>query len=224
MNWIQFMKVDFLLTKRQLQFFAVFPIFIVFIALSGTDMFFIISYLCFGVLVLCTTPFVLEDKIISSFVQLLPGTDRDKVAGRYGWFLVLFLVFMLFGTGISYIMSRFGIGEVSIGESDYFLCVTAALVCLVIGCVQMTLFYLLGRAKSQQFFNIIRMVPAFLFFIVSNYVTEQIPHVAEEVYQIVQFLKENQGIILLAGVAAAASVLVICIGISTYCVSRRDIS
>ena len=193
------------------------------IASSGVDIFFIISYLCFGVLILSTTPFVMEDKKLSSFVQLLPGTDRDKVMGRYSWFLTLYLIFMLFGVVISYIISQFEIGEVRIGEDDYYFCPVTALVCLVIGCVQMTVFYLLGRAKSQQFFNIIRMVPALIFFMGSNYVKEH-SDMAERVYQIVQFLKDNQAMMILAGVAVVVFMFVICIMISAYFVSRRDIS
>lgn len=223
MNWIQFMKVDFRLTKKQVSFFIIFPIFVALIASSGVDMFFIISYLCFGVLVLSTTPFVMEDKKLSSFVQLLPGTDRDKVMGRYSWFLTLYLIFMLFGVVIFYIISQFEIGEVRIRENDYYFCLVTALVCLVIGCVQMAVFYLLGRTKSQQFFNIIRMVPALIFFMGSNYVKEH-SDMAERVYQIVPFMKDNQAMMLLAGIAVVVFMFVICIMISAYFVSHRDIS
>ena len=47
---------------------------------------------------------------------------------------------------------------------------------------------------------------------------------AERVYQIVQFLKDNQAMMILAGVAVVVFMFVICIMISAYFVSRRDIS
>lgn len=223
MNLLQFMKVDFRLTKKQLPFLVILPCLVVLIALSGTDMFFIVSYLCFGALILSTTPFMMEDKNMSSFVQLLPGTHRDRVAGRFFWFFVLLLAYVLFGFGISYFMYRFGIGEVRIAESEYFLCLAAALVCFVIGCIQIVVFYLLGRVKSQQFLNLLRMIPAFLFFFGMNYVTEQITDVQKGLYSILRFLQENRVMLLLAGVGVAACVFVCCIAVSTYFVSRRDI-
>ncbi len=223
MNWLPFMKVDFRLMKKQLPFLVILPAFVVLIAYSGTNMFFVVSYLCFGVLILSTTPFVMEDRNMSSFVHLLPGTDRDRVAGRFCWFFVLLLIYVVYGFGISSFMSRFGIGELRIGESEYVLCLAAALFCFVIGCIQMAVFYLLGRVKSQQFSNLIRMLPAFLFFFVSNYVTDQMTDVQKELYSILQFLLENRRVLLLTCGAAAACVFVICIAVSARFVGRRDV-
>ena len=67
------------------------------------------------------------------------------------------------------------------------------------------------------------MVPALIFFMGSNYVKEH-SDMAERVYQIVQFLKDNQAMMILAGVAVVVFMFVICIMISAYFVSRRDIS
>lgn len=222
MNWLKFLMVDFRLTKKQLPFMIIFPAFVVLISASGADMFFIMSYLCFGVLVLSTTPFTTEDKNMSSFVQLLPGRDRDKVFGRFGWFLAMFVVFILFGFGLSYFLSRFGIGEVRIGEYDFYFSSLVVFLGMMIGCLQMTAFYLFGRVKSQQILNIIRMLPAFLFFFLSNYLVEHMGEMEGKNY--LKYLVENKFVILLAFVSVTIIVLVASVIVSTYRVSRRDVS
>lgn len=230
MNWLKFLMVDFRLIKKQLPIMMIFPAVVVLISASGTDMFFIMSYLCFGVLVFSTTPFMAEDKSMSSFVQLLPGRERDKVLGRFGLFLAMFVAVILFGLCLSFLFSRFGIGEIRIGQYDYYFSALTVFFGIIVGSLQMTAFYVFGRVKSQQILNIIRILPAFLFFFLSNYIVENMADELGEagapanVLSVMSHIVDNELMILLCGVSLSVIVFSVSIIVSTYRVSRRDVS
>ena len=61
MNWVKFLKTDFLFYKYQKVVMMAFPVLVILMAIYySKDMIFIISYLCFGVLIVSTTPYCLE--------------------------------------------------------------------------------------------------------------------------------------------------------------------
>lgn len=220
MNWFQFMKVDFRLIKCQRLALIVFPLLAVALGVKSGSALFIVSYMCFGVMVDSVTLFSREGKNMSSFIQLLPGDAKGKVMGRYACFLVMILAVVLFGTAVSAVLSLSGYLELNV--LDYYFCMAVALVSILIGCVQMAAFYILGRVNGEQWMHVIRMLPAFLFFFLAGYVSDLIGE-KEKFAGTLSFINQNRGILLVMGIVISAAVFAVCISISSAVVSRRDI-
>ena len=101
MNWVKFMKTDFLFYKYQKVVMLAFPVFVILMSIYySKDMIFIISYLCFGVLIVSTTPYCLENKNMSTFIQMLPGSDRERVVGRFMCFGAMLMAAVAYGIGV----------------------------------------------------------------------------------------------------------------------------
>lgn len=221
MNWFQFMKVDYRLLKSQRAFLVVFPLLAVILGVTSKNVIFIISYLCFGVLIVSATPFLTENKTTSSFVKLLPGSDRGKVAGRYACFLSMLLLFVLCGAALSIVFGR--LGYLEIGVLDCYMSVSAVALSLLVGALQILFLYVLGRSKSVQWLSILRMLPTFGFFFLANYVSERVREEPEAFYSALCFVRRNAGALLASGVVLTMLVFVICIYVSAVIVSRRDV-
>lgn len=222
MNWLKFLMVDVRLMKSQRLFLAAFPLFAIVIGASSRDMIFIISYLCFGMMIVSTTPFLLETKNMSSFIHLLPGNDRDKVAGRYACFLVMLLSFAAVGFCVCAALES--LGYLIIQSGDVSISMAIIVVSVIVGSLQFIIFYVAGRGKGEQWLNIVRVIPAFLFFFGTNYVIEALADHEKEIENVVRFISQNRAMLLAAGAVLAFIVFFTCIGVSTAIVKRRDVN
>lgn len=222
MNWLKFLMVDARLMKSQKVFLIGFPLLAVVLGMSSGDMLFVISYLCFGVMIVSTTPFLLETKNMSSFIHLLPGNERDKVAGRYTCFLAMLLLFAAFG----FVACAAGVavGHRIMQGGDVYISVAIILASIIIGSLQFIIFYVAGRGKGEQWLNIVRVIPAFLFFFATNYVIEALTDHDKEIENVVHFISQNRSVLLAVGAVLAFGVFGVCISISTAVVRRRDVS
>lgn len=222
MNWFKFLMVDVRLMKSQKIFLAVFPLCALVIGVSSGDMLFIISYLCFGVMIVSTTPFLLETKNMSSFIHLLPGKERDKVAGRYACFLVMLLSFAAVGFCVCAALEA--MGHQIIQGGNVYIGMAIIVVSIIVGSLQFIIFYVVGREKSEQWRNIVRVIPAFLFFFATNYVIEAFAEHEEKIGNILRFIDQNKIMLLIAGAILALVVFFACISISTAVIRRKDVS
>ncbi|MCM1246117.1 MAG: ABC-2 transporter permease [Roseburia sp.] len=222
MNWFKFLMVDMRLMKSQKLFLVVFPLFAIIIGASSEDLLFTISYMCFGVMIVSTTPFFLENKNMSSFIQLLPGNDRDKVVGRYTGFLAMLFADVIIGVVACAVLDVFGYQIIQNG--NMYISAAVIAVSVIVGSLQFIIFYATGREKSEQWLNILRIIPAFLFFFGTNYIIESLEKHKEQAEDILRFTRQNQLLLLAVGVVLAAIVFFVCIQISTTVVKRQDVS
>ncbi|MCI8364455.1 MAG: hypothetical protein HFG34_05845 [Eubacterium sp.] len=223
MNWVKFMKTDFLFYKYQKVVMMVFPVFVILMSIYSKDMIFIISYLCFGVLIVSTTPYCLENRNMSTFIQMLPGSDRERVVGRYMCFGAMLLAAVAYGIGVVTAVSwikGFPVTEYNI----YFSSVAVAL-SLIVGSVQFLVLYIAGRGKSTQWMNIMRMIPGFIFFFLINYIGEKGKEgqVESSIFGLADFFVQNKFICLISMAVAALLVFAGCILVSVKVVQNRDV-
>ena len=221
MNWVKFMKTDFLFYKYQKVLMIVFPVFVVFMSIYSKvsqGMIFTISYLCFGVLIVSTAPYCLENRNMSSFIQMLPGSDRERVVGRYMCFGAMLLAAVAYGVGV--VLATGWIKGFHVTYFDMYFSVLAVAFSFIVGSLQFLILYIAGRGKSNQLLNIIRMLPGFVFFWIINYIGEKGKE--GSLHLLEYFFIHNKLICLISMAAAALLIFAGCIFASVKVIQRRD--
>ncbi|MDF2512046.1 MAG: hypothetical protein K0S04_1912 [Herbinix sp.] len=172
MKALKFLKVDWLRCKSQLRVMAILPLIAIALVFGGMDNeLFINAYVVFGAIIFSTQPFTMESASESGFINMLPGTKRDRVTGRYLFALALTLFSVLVG-----------VIAVSIYDiyKDTSLEPVMSVSCILFGCamvicsLQYVLFYSIGKGKSNQMMAIIRMIPSFVMFFLGTYLSDWI--------------------------------------------------
>lgn len=222
MNWVKFMKTDFLFYKYQKVIMMVFPVLVIPMFIYSNDMIFIISYLCFGVLIVSTSPYCLENRNMSSFTQMLPGSDRERVMGRYMCFGAMLLTAVAYG--ICVVIAVSWIKRVPVTEYNIYFSVMAVSLSLIVGSVQFLILYIAGRGKSTQWMNILRMIPSLIFFFLMNYIREQgsVDQTKSGFLQLADFIIHNKFLCLITMAAVALLIFAGCIFVSVKVIQRRD--
>lgn len=223
MNWVKFMKTDFLFYKYQKVVMMAFPVLVILMAIYySKDMIFIISYLCFGVLIVSTTPYFLENKNMSTFIQMLPGSDRERVVGRYMCFGAILLAAVAYGIGVVIAVSW--IKGFPVTDYNMYFSAVAVAMSLIVGSVQFLILYIAGKGKSTQWMNILRMIPSFTFFFLINYIGEKGKEgqVESSIFWLADFFTENKFICLVSMASAALLIFAGCIFASVKVIQRRD--
>lgn len=223
MNWVKFMKTDFLFYRYQKVVMMVFPVFVILMSIYSRDMIFIISYLCFGVLIVSTTPYCLENRNMSTFIQMLPGSDRERVVGRYMCFGAMLLAAVAYGIIVVMVVS--GIKGIPVTDYNIYFSAAAVALSLIVGSVQFLILYFAGRGKSTQWMNILRMIPGFIFFFLINYIGEKgrVGQAESSILWLTDFFVQNKFICLISMAAAALLIFAGCILVSVKVVRNRDV-
>ncbi|WP_302626224.1 ABC-2 transporter permease [uncultured Eubacterium sp.] len=158
MNAIKFMKYDLRRSKYVILLSVV--LFTPLSALMGYNVNGIFSVFCYMALVVMIGPatlFTYEQKTDCGFDNMLPGTDMERVAGRYlvGVFFIAFELALGFIT--AFIMSNvFSMKMINITVTVlYFIAVT-----LIYLTLSNTLFYSIGRTANPQIKSLLIMIPA----------------------------------------------------------------
>ena len=158
MNAIKFMKYDLRRSKYVILLAVV--LFTPLSALMGYNVNGIFSVFCYMALVVMIGPatlFTYEQKTDCGFDNMLPGTDMERVAGRYlvGVFFIVFELALGFIT--AFIMSNvFSMKMINITVTVlYFIAVT-----LIYLTLSNTLFYSIGRTANPQIKSLLIMIPA----------------------------------------------------------------
>lgn len=172
MRALHFMKVDYILTRKQ---FSIVPLFFGLALFVGHGMgtpelslMVACSYMLFVASIFATTPFAYCGGKNRGFLLLFPATVRDRVAGRflYGMsfmaLLTLFCgalagVYRVMGMKLSLWTLAIGLWELAIG--------------IMIITLQILFFYLFGEGKEnwQYLSNIVRTAPGMAVFFGANY-------------------------------------------------------
>ena len=223
MNWVKFMKTDFLFYKYQKVVMFAFPVFVILMSIYySKDMIFIISYLCFGVLIVSTTPYCLENKNMSTFIQMLPGSDKERVVGRFMCFGTMLMAAVAYG--ICVVAAASWIKGFPVTDYNMYFSAVAVAMSLIVGSVQFLILYIAGKGKSTQWMNILRMIPSFIFFFLINYIGEKGKEcqVESSLLWLADFFAQNKSICLISMAAAALLVFAGCIFASVKVIQRRD--
>lgn len=221
MNWVKFMKVDMRLMKCQRMLLLGIPLISVIVGIAAREATFLVTYMCFGVLIISSTSFLVESKNVSTFIQLLPGTETDRVAGRFAGFLAMLLAAVLFGVGVSSVLGR--LGYLPMRGADYYLCIGIMMFGIFIGSIQMTVLYLFGRSKMGQALNLLRIIPPMLFFFGANYASEFIAGNGKRLQEVIRFANGNRKELVAAGVLVSCAFFAAAIAVSAFVIRRRDI-
>lgn len=176
MRALHFMKIDYILTRKQLYIVPVF--FILALVTSsgfgkgGTSLMVAFSYMLFVASIFTTAPFGYCVGKNRGFLLLLPATVKDRVVGRflYGLSFVA-LLSLLCGVlaGVYVLMGE----EVPLWLWGISLCEMAAGIVLMV--LEFLFFYLFGEGKEnwQYLSNIVRVAPGMaMFFAVSAFIGE----------------------------------------------------
>lgn len=222
MRAIDYMKVDYMLTKRQM---LILPLMVLVSALLvGTtrDMGVMMgcSYMIFVSTIFATAPFGSCHIKNTGFLLMLPATVADRVMGRFLYglsFLVMTALICAAGMGVSCLFG-FEITEMMMG---LFLCNLALGVVIV--ALEYILSYIFGEGKNnwQYVGNLVRVAPGmamyFLFmFILSR--TDREAYVADRMEFLAQKTLHTGVFLLVASLLVMAAAVVVCV----KAIERRD--
>lgn len=214
MRAIKFTMVDILKCKFQLIFLIIFAL-VAYMIMEGQPMIGLI-YMEFAAIIISAQPFMQEQVAESGFINMLPLTKRQRVGGRYIFGAFLILAGTLIGFLVLCISLR--------GEEmpAYFVPLTmlsAGIGLLVIG-IQYTLFYLMGKFKSQQMAGIVMMLPGFVMFFGS----QAIASYAIDIPAMYSWLMNHIALVGAGGLAAGLIIWFLGIQISAVIVEKRDMN
>lgn len=218
----KFAAVDFLKSKAQVYFLIGFTVLAFLFMKRSPSPLNGIWYLCFGGVVMGIQPFIQEQSAEVGFINMLPGTKRSRVAGRYLFGLGLQLLAVILG------LLTLGVYFLVYGEA-FSLSLSAAMapeaammglgVSIIFCSLQYFLFYAVGSFGARQFTGIIMMIPGFLMFFgvpaAANWLISKGYINADWIY-------DHRLILCIVLMAVSLIIWAGCILISTAIVRRRD--
>ncbi|MBD5507327.1 MAG: hypothetical protein HDR05_04575 [Lachnospiraceae bacterium] len=222
MRAIQYMKVDYILTKQQQRILPIFAILAVFVGRAVGDMWTVVtcSYLIFMGTIFSTTPFGICHRKNTGFLLMLPATVAERVIGRFLYGLCFIVMTALFCVVCMGVLSLFGY-EITAVTVGLMLCNLA--LGLFIVALEYLISYLFGEGKSnwQYLGNIVRVAPGmgmfFLFMFIVGRMDEE-TYVADRM----EFLSQRIVFIGALGLVAALLVMAAAIVVSVKVIEKRD--
>ncbi|MCM1268306.1 MAG: ABC-2 transporter permease [Bacteroidales bacterium] len=226
MRALQFMKIDYVLTRKQLY---IIPVFFVIALGVGSEMeekavsLLVASmYLLFIGSIFASTPFSYCTGKSKKFLLLFPATVKDRVIGRFLYGLSFMAALgLLCGAilGVNYLMGT---------ETPRWMlavCLCELAVGIVIMTLQFLFFYLFGEGKDnwQYLSNIVRVVPGMVVFFGMSHAIGAVRDTAA--FDMTAGLETISGRLLQAGAAAVAASLVLMAAAAAVCVKaieKRD--
>lgn len=222
MKALKFMKIDYIKTKQQVLFMPVFLLLIAVIMMApdsdvpNYSAVMPFCYMIFMITIFSTTPFGSCRREETGFLQLLPATTWDKVAGRFLYGVSLIAVAIVFGIAAVGIYRILGF---EISAMDIPLCMIVLAVGILIMTAEYIFFYLFGENTSQSLLSIVRTVPGMCVFFVSANLSKEIRKDPEKMFQIMQVVGEHLMTIGWVSIAVAVAAL---IAASVFCAKVTD--
>ncbi|GEM_PF-2323518 len=161
MQAIKFMFVDILKSKIQIMVLLFIAIVQLWMMSMNSSPFNAVYYMFFGAVIVSIQPFIQEQTAEVGFINMLPGTRKNRVIGRFLFALfnnVFGLVISLINLSIYSFLSHKSPKYVWEG---ILLCISIS---LIFCSLQYILFYALGKMKSQQLAGIVMIIPGFVMF------------------------------------------------------------
>ncbi len=177
MRALHFMKIDYMLTRKQMYFM---PVFFVLAWVMGTgvsegamSLLVVCSYTLFVASIFSTAPFGYCVGKNRGFLLLLPATVKERVAGRFLYGLsfvgllgvlcgILWGVYAMLGYELPLWTVALGLCELAVG--------------ILLMALEFLFFYLFGEGKEnwQHLSNIVRIAPGMAMFFSMCYFVEEI--------------------------------------------------
>lgn len=212
MRALKYTMIDITRTKGQVIFMLLLGVLAYGFSFSAENIFSGIIYIMFAAIIMQGAVFTYEQKAELGFVNMLPGTDLDRVSGRFmtGVFL------LVYGGVIALVIAlvlRFQIGmDISYLPETFMIYMGLGLIFMA---VQNVLFYLLGKGNSQQLMSFIHMIPGFAFWIIASVLLSILDVDGEKkskvLIDIILWIEDN---ITLAGIVMLISgIIITCAGI-----------
>lgn len=183
MRALHFMKIDYMLTRKQMYVVPVF--FALAIAVGagvsggegGTSLLVAYSYMLFVAAIFATAPFGYCVGKNRGFLLLLPATVKDRVAGRF-LYGVSFVAVLGLLCGVLMGICVLRGAEVPRMVPALALWEFAVSICVMT--LEFLFFYLFGEGKGnwQYLSNIVRVTPGMLVFFVVSYMVERLEDVS----------------------------------------------
>lgn len=162
MNVFKYTKIDIVRLKAQLIGMGVFVLIAAMFMHSSQSLVSGLGYLAFAAVIMGAAAFSMDQKNETGFVNLLPGTDRERIAGKFITGYVFLIIGMALGTVCALVMAEiYNISATNLPECLIILTGIA----LIFMAIQNVIFYMAGKSNSQQLNNIIHMIPAFVMWI-----------------------------------------------------------
>ncbi len=223
MRAIHFMKIDYILTRKQMY---IVPLFFILAAVVGRatesgDFSILIAgtYMMFVASVFSTSPFGYCVGKNRGFLLLLPATVRERVAGRflYGLSFIAILALLcgilagayrLLGFGFSVLVLPVFLLELAIG--------------IVITSAEFLIFYLFGEGKEnwQYLIGIVRVAPGMALFFAGSYFIEKLQNMAA--FGMGMDLEALAARLIRIGAAALAAALLLTVVLAEICVKALE--
>lgn len=222
MKALKFMKIDYIKTKQQVIFIPVFLLLIAAIMIApdsdvpNYSAVVPFCYMIFMMTIFSATPFGSCRKEETGFLQLLPATTWDRVAGRFLYGVSLMSIAIVFGIAAVEIYRILGF---EMNAMDIPLCMIVLAVGILIMTAEYIFFYLFGENTSQNLLSIVRTVPGMCFFFVTANLSKEIKKDPEKMFQIMQVVGEHLKTIGWVSIAVAVAAL---IAASVFCAKVTD--
>ena len=223
MRAINYMKVDYMLSKQQMR--IILPVFVIVALLAGKTMgdgwmLFFCSYLLFIATIFSTTPFGICQRKNTGFLLMLPGTVAERVIGRFLFGLSYIAMAVLLCVAVMGVFSRFGY-EIDVMVVGLMLCNMALGIFIV--AFEYLICYLFGEGKGnwQYLGNIVRIAPGMGMFFLSMSVLGKME---EETYVVDRMEFLSRQILSVGALALGAAILVMAVfaAICVKVIERRD--
>lgn len=212
MRAINYMKVDYVLSKQQMR--IILPVFVIVALLAGKTMgdgwmLFFCSYLLFIATIFSTTPFGICQRKNTGFLLMLPGTVAERVIGRFLFGLSYIAMAVLCCVAVMGVCSRFGY-EIDVMAVGLMLCNMALGIFIV--AFEYLICYLFGEGKGnwQYLGNIVRIAPGMGMFFLSMSVLGKME---EETYVVDRMEFLSRQILSVGALALGAAILVIVLSV-----------
>lgn len=222
MKAFKFMKIDYIKTKQQVLFMPVFLLMIAVIMMApdsdvpNYSAVMPFCYMIFMMTIFSTTPFGSCRREETGFLQLLPATTWDKVAGRFLYGVSLMALAIVFGIAAVVIYRILGF---EINAMDIPLCMIVLAVGILIMTAQYIFFYLFGENISQNLLGVVRTIPGMCFFFVAANLSKEIRKDPEKMFQMMQVVGEHLRTIGWVSIVVAVAAL---IAASVFCAKVTD--
>ncbi|MDE7233239.1 MAG: ABC-2 transporter permease [Lachnospiraceae bacterium] len=222
MRAIQYMKVDYLLTKQQQRILPVFAILAVFVGRAMGDMATVgtCSYLIFMSTIFSTTPFGSCHRKNTGFLLMLPATVAERVVGRFLYGLAFIAMTALLCVACMGVLSLFGY-EITAVTVGLLLCNLA--LGLFIVALEYLISYIFGEGKSnwQYLSNFVRVAPGMGMFFLFMFIMGRME---EETFVVdrMEFLSQKIVFIGVLGLLASLLVMAAAIAVSVKVIEKRD--
>lgn len=222
MKALKFMKIDYIKTKQQMIFMPFFLLAIVAIMMApdsdvpNYSAVMPFCYMIFMMTILSGTPFGSCRREETGFLQLLPATTWDRVAGRFLYGMSLMAVATVFGIAAMKIYQILGF---EIDAMDIPICMIVLAMGILIMTAEYIFFYLFGENKSQNILSIVRTLPGMCLFFVGANISKEIKKDPETLFQMMQVVGEHLKMIGWVSIAVAVAAL---IAASVLCAKVTD--